>query len=231
MLKVRPFDSRTFLVVGVRLDDVVALLLGGRVEVLLQHLLHVLRQGLPDLAARNQPEAVPGVIGERAEFLDFVEFCGFDQRQRIFLAVGDLGLQRGIGFVERDADGRRAERREHRNPQRHHRHADLEVREVFRRLDRARAASDLAETVVPHRFEGSEPDLLDIAADELADFAVHRRPHLVVIGEGEADAGQRCGRNQRRHHGAGHRGKFQRARTQLGHHVGVAAELIVRETG
>ena len=96
-------------------------------------------------------------------------------------------------------------------------------------FDRARAAGDLAEAVVPHRFKGNEPDLLDIAADELADFAVHRRPHLVVIGEGEADAGQRSGRNQRRHHGTRHGGEFERAGTQLGHHVGVAPELIVRE--
>jgi hypothetical protein len=169
------------------------------------------------------------VIGERAIFLDLVELCGLDQREWIFLAVGNLGLQRGIGFAERDADRRGTEGGKHRDPQRHHRHADLEVREVLRRLDRARARGDLAEAVVPHRLEGRETDLLDIAADVFSDFAIHRRPHLVVAGEGETDAGQRRGRDQRRHHSAGHGRELQRARAQLSHHVAIAAELIVRE--
>jgi hypothetical protein len=46
------------------------------------------------------------VAGERDVFLHLVEFAEVDERKRIFLALDDLGLQRGIDLAEIDADRR-----------------------------------------------------------------------------------------------------------------------------
>src|ERR1700730_5196313 len=92
-----------------------------------------------------------------------------------------------------------------------------------------RTARDLPEAVVPNRVEGNQTHFLDIASDEVADLSVHRGPDLVVTGEGKADTRKRCRWNERRENGARHRCQFERAREQLRHHIGIAAELIVRE--
>ena len=122
--------------------------------------LHVLRQLLPGAAVGQEPEAVPHVVGQRAVLLHLVELCGRDDRQRIFLALDDLGLQRGIDLAEIDRGGGGVERLEHRGPERRHRHADLEAL-----VDRPapliglRRRCGLAESVVPDLVHDHEAGL------------------------------------------------------------------------
>src|SRR5579885_1589193 len=94
----------------VELLDVLTLLHAGVVDRVRQDLLQVRRQLAPGTAVGDEPEAVPDVIGERAVFLHLVELRHLQDRQRIFLRVDDLGLQRGINRSELQADRRGAER-------------------------------------------------------------------------------------------------------------------------
>src|SRR5215217_4139401 len=68
---------------GVGLGHIIPLLLGGSIEVLGHHLLKVGRNTAPNTSAREQPEPIPGVVGQRAVFLNFIEFRDVDQRQRV----------------------------------------------------------------------------------------------------------------------------------------------------
>ena len=169
------------------------------------------------------------MVGQRAVLLHLVELGRVDQGEGVLLAVGHLGLQGLVGLRQRQADWRGPEGLEHRHPQRHHRNADLEALQVLGRADRAGAGGDLAEAVVPHGRERHQAHLLDAGADVVADAAVHRGPHLVIAAEGEADAGDRRHRDQGRHHRAGEGRQLERAGANLRHHVGVVAELVVRE--
>src|SRR4051812_7852916 len=49
---------------GIGLGHVIALFLGSSVEVLSQDLLNINRNAAPNASARNEPEAVPSVVGE-----------------------------------------------------------------------------------------------------------------------------------------------------------------------
>src|ERR1700688_2692626 len=147
---------------------------------LLHDLLGVWRDTLPDPCAGEKPETIPCMVSDLTELLNFVEFCRLDQGERVFLTVRNFCLQRGVSLVEGNTDGSSAERREHRNAQRHDRHANFEVGEILRGRVRMRAAADLPKAIVPSRGERNQTDLLDIASDEIADLAVHRGPHLVV---------------------------------------------------
>ena len=62
-----------------------------------------------------------------------------------------------------------------------------------------------------------------------AELAVHRLPDLVVIGEGEADGIDRGDRHQRRDDQRRRREEVDAAAAHLRQHVGVAAQLVVRE--
>jgi hypothetical protein len=85
------------------------------------------------------------------------------------------------------------------------------------------------EAVIPHLVHGHEIGLGDFAAHEGAEFAVHRLPHRVVIREGEADAVDGSGRNQGREDQARQCEEFDAAGAELAQHVGVGAELVIRE--
>src|SRR5690606_19908648 len=93
--------------------------------------------------------------------------------------------------------------------------ADLQVLEVFGTVDGLGAGGDFTEAVVPDFFHDDQVVLVDLAANVLAQLAVHRFPDGVVIGERESDAadggrGHQGGKNQAR------QGKeLDRARTQL----------------
>ena len=149
-LNTRPLPASSCLQARVQLGDVLALLDGGVVDVLGDDG----RAGrpaapFPGAAVGQEPEAVPHVVGQRAVFLHLVQLGGRDDRQRVLLALDDLGLQRRIDLAEIDRGGRGVERLEHRGPQRRHRHADLEALEVVRPVDRLGRRRDLAEAVVP----------------------------------------------------------------------------------
>ena len=121
-------------------------------------------------------------VGERAVFLHLEQLGEIDDRERVLLALGHLGLQRRIDLVEVDAGRRGAERLEHRGPQRADGHAeDLEALEVVGPVDRMRARGDLAVAVVPHVVERGQPGLGDRGAHRSAERAVHRGPHLAVV--------------------------------------------------
>ncbi len=76
-----------------------------------------------------------------------------------------------------------------------------------------------------------EADLGHGGTDMRAEPAVHCFPDLIVIGKGKADRIDRGDRHQGRDHERGGREEVQRAVAHLGEHVGVAAELVVREDG
>ena len=183
----------------------------------------------PGAAVHQEPEAVPHVVGHRAVFLHLVQLCRRDQRQRIFLALDDLGLQRRIDFAEIDRGGRGVERLEHRGPQRRHRHADLEALVVVGAVDRLGRGRGLTKPVVPDLVHHLEPGLVDLAAHIGAEIAVHGLPDRRVIREREADAVDRGRRHQRRQDQAGQREELDAAGTDLAQHVGIRAELAVRE--
>ena len=128
----------------------------------------------------------------------------------------------------RDA-GARAERLEQGYPDRADRHPDLEAAEVGRRVDGLAARGDLAEAVVPHLLHGQQADLLDLRANEGAEIAVHRRPHDVVVLEGEADAVDAGCRHHVGEHESRLRVELERATAHLAQHVGIGAELAARE--
>src|SRR5689334_18813175 len=92
--------------------------------------------------------AVPHMVGERAVLLHLEQLRERDQRQRVLLPVDDLGLQRGVDLVEVDTGGCCPEALEQGGPHRADGDADLEALEVVGRVDRMRAARDLAEAVV-----------------------------------------------------------------------------------
>jgi hypothetical protein len=92
-----------------------------------------------------------------------------------------------------------------------------------------RAAGDLAIAIVPDLLERVEAGLLDRRAHDGAEAAVHGRPDMVVILEGEADAVDRGQWHQRRQDEAGQGEEFEPAAAHLRQHVGVAAELVVGE--
>ncbi len=97
------------------------------------------------------------------------------------------------------------------------------------RVDRPRAGRDLAEAVVPHLREGMQVDLGEGGADVIAELAVDRGPHLVLIGKGKAHCGDGA---DRRHGRDDHRAGGEHvdaAAAHLREHVGVAAELVVGE--
>src|SRR5258705_5156840 len=53
---------------------------------------NVLRQCVPADGVGEDVVAVPDMAGQRYVFLDFVELCTLDQRQRVLLAVDHMGL-------------------------------------------------------------------------------------------------------------------------------------------
>jgi hypothetical protein len=69
----------------------------------------------------------------------------------------------------------------------------------------------------------------DLAANEGAELAVHGRPDLVVVLEGEADAVDAGGRHEGGEDEAGEGEELEGAGAELAQHVGVGAELVVRE--
>lgn len=169
------------------------------------------------------------MVRDRAALLHLVELGDLDDRQRVLLRVDHLGLQRRIDLGELQAGRGCAERLEHRDRERRDRHADLERGHVGRLLDRLARGRHLAKAVIPHLLEGVEVDLLDRRPDMRADRPVHRLPDLVVIGEGEADRVDRRDRHQSRDHQRGGGEEGDAAIADLAQHVGVAAELVVRE--
>ena len=169
------------------------------------------------------------MVGQRTELLDFVQLRRRDDRQRIFLALDDLGLQRGVNFAEIDRGGRCIERLEHRGPERRHRHADLEALEVFRAVDRLGRRRGLAEAVVPDLVHDNEIGLGDLATDMGAQAAVHGLPDRVVVRERKADAADRRCRHQRRQNQPRQREEFDAAGPDLAQHVRVGTELVVRK--
>jgi hypothetical protein len=107
------------------------------------------------------------------------------------------------------------------------RHPNLETLEVLRRADRVGAACHLTVAVVPHVVEGMEPGLADGATHISAEWAVHRRPHLGVVLEDEADAIDRGDGDVGRKDEARQVEHLDGAGAQLRKHVGVATELAV----
>ena len=191
--------------------------------------LNLLGQTVPAAAVGENPLAVPHVAGHRAIFLHFVEFGDVDDGERIFLAFDHLGLQCRIDLGKINAGRCCAKRLEHRGPQRADRHADLEALQVVSRVDRLGRGGDVAVAVVENPVEGVQVDLGHGGADEGAEFTVHRRPHGLIILERKRqtiDAGQR---HQGLQDQAGQRKNINRARAHLRQHVGVAAQLVVRE--
>ena len=71
--------------------------------------------------------------------------------------------------------------------------------------------------------------LVDLAAHVGAELAVHRAPDRGVVLEGEADAVDRGDRHQDRQDQARQAEEVDRAGAKLRQHVGVGAELVVRE--
>ena len=197
VLKVSPLSLSCALERGVERRHVGALLHGAFVEQALRRSRADPPAAAPRCAVRHHPEAFPHVAGERAELLHLVELRRVDQRERIFLPVDHLGLQRRIDLDEIDRGRRGAERAEHRGEQRAHRHAQLQALQVVRIVDRLVAGGDLAEAVVPHLVERHEADGADLLADMRAEIAVDRGPHAVEIRERERDARDRRDRNQR----------------------------------
>src|ERR1041385_2012270 len=84
------------------LEDVGALVDRGLVEVLRDHVAHVSRQGVPGLAVRQEPETVPHVVGFGEILLHLEQLRKEDDRERILLPLGHLGLQCRIDFREID---------------------------------------------------------------------------------------------------------------------------------
>src|SRR6185437_15703010 len=87
---------------------------------------------------------------------------------------------------------------EQRNEVRRDRQPDLEPLQVVRAGDRLGARGDLAEAVVVAFVQAIEADLLGEAAQVVAEITVHRRPGVIHIGKGEADAGNAACRIARR---------------------------------
>src|SRR3954454_13056347 len=65
-------------------------------------LLEILRQHLEEPLVGEDPIAVPDMAGQRAVLLHLVEPPGLDDRERVLLALDDVGLQRGVKLVEVD---------------------------------------------------------------------------------------------------------------------------------
>jgi hypothetical protein len=181
---------------AVQLRDVGAFVQRGAVQFPRDDRLRVGRQRREAALVGKHPEPVPHVAGHRDVFLHFVQFGDFDQGQRVFLALGNLGLQRRVDLGEVDADGGGAERLEHAGPQRRDWHADLKPLQIGRGGDRVSGAGDLAEAVVPHIVHGSQAALVDLRPDIGAEPAVHRLPHRIVVIESEAHAVDRRLRHQ-----------------------------------
>ena len=167
------------------------------------------------------------MVSEGYVFLHLIEFEQVDERERVLLALDDLGLQRRIDLVDIDAGRRGAERFEHGGPKRAHRHADLESFDVVGRIDRMSAAGDLPVAIIPHVVEGMEARLRDGATHEGAERAVHGWPHLAIVLECEADAIYRGHRHIGCEDQPGEIEYLDGAGAQLRQHVGVAAELAV----
>ena len=105
--RVRLIENQTLrgqvlLKTGVQLGDVVALFPASVADVLRHHFSHVLGQPLPRAAVGEEPEPVPHVIGQRAVSLDFIEFRGGDDGDRILLTIDNLGLESRIDLIEID---------------------------------------------------------------------------------------------------------------------------------
>src|SRR5579883_1110736 len=223
----QPFLFQGALNGGVELCHIGTLVERALREVPGNDLLEVFGQRLPASLVGEHPIAIPHMARERAEFLHFEELGDLDQGQRILLALDHLCLERRVDLGEIDAGRGRAERLEHRGPEGAHRHADLEALEIGGRVDGMRAAGDLPIAVVPHLLEGMESRLLDGAAHQRAELAIHRRPDMVIILEGEADAVDRRDGHQRRENEPRQDEEIDAAGAHLRQHVGVAAELVV----
>src|SRR5208282_5765821 len=76
--------------------DVDALQQRRRVQVARHDLLQIVGQPGPGGGIGAQPVAVPHMVGQRAVFLYLVELRRLDQGQRVFLRIGDMGLQRRV---------------------------------------------------------------------------------------------------------------------------------------
>ena len=187
-------------------------------------------QAAPSAAVGDEPEAVPDVVGERAVLLHLVELGDLDDRQRILLRVDDLGLQRGVDLAELQARRRGAERLEHRDAERAHRHADLEARPCPWRVSIGLLLVVIWRKPLSHIFSNAcRPTLAMRGADVGAERAVHGLPDLIVVGEREAHGVDRRDRHQRRDDQRRRREEVDAAAAHLRQHVGVAAELVVRE--
>jgi hypothetical protein len=88
-----------------------------------------------------------------------------------------------IRLAQWETDRCRPKRGKHRHPERHHGHANLETLKIVGLLDRPRAAGDLPNPVVPRRIEAIQTDSFDVAPDDVAQGAIHSRPHLIVAGK------------------------------------------------
>jgi hypothetical protein len=82
--------------------DVCALFGAGGIQFARDDRLHVGGHGGPAAAIGESYVAVPDMTRHRDGFLHLVKAGGIDDRERVFLALDDLGLERGIEFVEVD---------------------------------------------------------------------------------------------------------------------------------
>src|SRR5262245_42449105 len=213
---------------GVELGHVLALRHSTRVEQTCRGVAKVLGKLFPIPAVRHHPEAFPHMPGERAVLLHLVEFRGFDQGKRIFLAVYELRLKCRVDLDEVDRSGSCSECAEHRCKEWAHGDTQLEPLKVARLVDRLVAGRDLAEAVVPHLVKGDQAESADLLADISAEIAINGRPNTVEIGKRKGNAADGRGRNevgQRRSHGE----DIERAGPHLAQHIRAAAELAVRE--
>ena len=215
--------------VDVELGKVGALVHGALVHLAGDDLLQVLGELFEGALVGEEPVTVPHVVGHAAVLLDFVEFGGVDDAEGVFLAVDDVGLQRGVDFAQVDAGGAGAEGGEHAGPEGADGDAQLGALEVVGGDDRVGAGGDLAEAVVPDLVEGVDAALFDLGADEATEFAVHGGPDLVVILEGEADAVDGGRRNQGGQDEARQGEELDGPGAELAEGVGVGAELAVGE--
>ena len=211
------------------LDDVGAFVLARLGELADHDLLHVLRQPLHGATVGQDPVAVPDVLGQAAVLLHLVQLGGGDDRQRVLLALHQLGLQGRVELVEVDRGGTRPKRLKQRRQDGRGGDADLESLEVVRRLDRLGRGGDVAEAVGPARRGGEQAHALDLRFDVLAEAAVQSLIDLVVRGEGKADVYQARGRNEGRQDGGGLVEELHPAVAHLAQQIGVRSELIGRE--
>ncbi len=100
VLKTRPFSSRSprteasFDAISARSFNAASLKPLATTET------HRLRQAVPGHGVAHPPMAVPDMGCQRAILLHLVQLGRLDQRQGVFLRVGDMGLQRGVKFRE-----------------------------------------------------------------------------------------------------------------------------------